>query len=852
MNSNQYFPLCFGPFAWLGFFACAVLCSLPGCQIAKPKPVQALQWELYNPLTDNWISADVPGDALTDLLAGGSIPDPYHGTNETTLQWVEEQSWVYRTRALTTGYPQESKLRFEGLDTYASVVVNDSLLLETDNAHRAYEINLPAHPTAWDIEVTLHSAVKRGQALLDQQPRLVPVSNEMKPLGKQTSSVTRKPFYHFGWDWGPRLVSGGISGTVAILPRNQPNANDVRIESTLTSGGAAAVTFAPTVSWPDGTWTLIAPGGHTSSPTPLPEGGRFDIEMPELWWPNGMGDQPLYLLRWSPSSSEYRVLEWKIGLRTIEWVRTPDRWGQSFQCTVNGQPVQARGANTIPADFFTARSSARERSVLQSAVDANMNMVRVWGGASYPSEQFYDFCDSAGLLVWQDFMFACAMVPGDRAFLENVTEEAVHQVKRLRHRPSLALWCGNNESKHAWENWGWPDAFNLHGEDSVATERAYASVFHEALPAVVSRESNTAYWPSSPSKDPLALLPTQSQNDANLTSGDEHAWRVWFDTLNFDYFSSHAGRFASEYGLQSLPDSSTLASAGIRHFEDETLQFRQRSNMDWLEPGLDGWGMMRIYAKRYTADPAASDESRTALQRWIYLSQLTQALGLREALERHRTSEGRYAGSLYWQLSDVWPTVSWSTVDYEGRWKLAHYAVQQANKPRCIQKNHGRNDKSLVAFNDAPGALESTALEVALLTMEGDTLHAIHLAIDLPAFSHRALELGEAFNTARGILRWTWSDVTGTQLDASTHLHAKPAEVDWPDATIETVWKGDSLVLTSDQVALGVRLQLEGVHFEENGFMLFPNEPKTVGFRTTGSQNVARDALNVEHFAQYQ
>jgi beta-mannosidase len=192
-------------------------------------------------------------------------------------------------------------------------------------------------------------------------------------------------------------------------------------------------------------------------------------------------------------------------------------------------------------------------------------------------------------------------------------------------------------------------------------------------------------------------------------------------------------------------------------------------------------------------------------------------------------------------------------VDYYGRWKLAHHAVQQANKPRCVQRAHGRALESLVAFNDAPEALDSTVLEVALLTIEGDTLlHFDNLTIDLPAFSHQVLELGEAFNTSKGILRWTWNDGGGTIIDKGTHLLGKPAEVDWPDATIETVWKGDSLVLTSDHIALGVRLQLEGVQFEENGFMLFPNEPKTVGFRTTGSQNAVRKALSVEHFAQYQ
>jgi len=202
-------------------------------------------------------------------------------------------------------------------------------------------------------------------------------------------------------------------------------------------------------------------------------------------------------------------------------------------------------------------------------------------------------------------------------------------------------------------------------------------------------------------------------------------------------------------------------------------------------------------------------------------------------------------------LSPRAPT-SWSTVDYYGRWKLAHHAVQQTNKPRCVQRAHGRSTETLFAFNDEPEALESTALQVALLTIEGDTLHAENFPIDVAAFSHQVVELGEAFNTSKGILRWTWSDNAGTNLYAGTHLHAKPAEVDWPDATIETVWKGDSLVLTSDHVALGVRLQLEGVQFEENGFMLFPNEPKTVRFQTTGSQNAARDALSVEHFAQYQ
>ena len=827
------------------FIIALAVASLSGCERpTTPDFVGINNWELYLPKTHEWLPVTVPGDAVTDLLKHERIPDPFFGTYEDSLQWLEQQNWVYRTRVLVSDHATESVLRFEGLDTYASIVVNDSLLLETDNAHRAYEVTLPPSEDAWNIEVTLHSPVERGQAILDAQPRNIPVSNELKPIGEQTSSVTRKPYYHFGWDWGPRLVSAGISGPVTIAPAAQPQASSNRIQTAIKSNGTALLTFEPEHDWPAGSWTLTHPGGNQELIGTDPSGGSYTVATPELWWPHGMGDQPLYRLTWTPDSPLLHALHWNIGLRTIEWVREPDAWGQSFACHVNGVRVQARGANVIPTDYFTVRGSESELSRLQSAIDANMNMLRVWGGASYPSEQFYHFCDSAGLLVWQDFMFACAMVPSDSAYVANVKAEAVYQVKRLRHRPSLALWCGNNESQKAWETWGWPDLFDLHGADSIATEEAYAAVFHEALPSVVERESDAFYWPSSPARDPRV-------SDA-LDSGDEHAWRVWFDTLDFDYFSAHDGRFASEFGLQSLPDAWTLSKVGVHAFEDEALQFRQRSKMEWLQPGLDGWGMMRIYARRYTADPAAEDPRHTQLERWIYLTQFTQALGLREALERHRTSDGRYAGSLYWQLSDVWPTVSWSTVDYYGRWKLAHHAVQQANKPRCVQRAHGRSTETLFAFNDAPMALESTALQVALLTIAGDTLHAENFTVDVAAFSHSVIELGEAFNTSRGILRWTWSRGAEAILDEGTHLHAKPAEVDWPDVTIETVWKGDSLVLTSDHVALGVRLQLEAVQFEENGFMLFPNEPKTVRFRSTIPENAARDELSVEHFAEYQ
>ena len=823
----------------------AAIFFLCNCGSELPDPSMCISdWELHLPHTNEWLPVQVPGDAMIDLLHHKRVPDPFFGTNEHGLQWIENENWVYRTFVLTSSHAAKSVLRFEGLDTYATILVNDSCLLKTDNAHRAYEIALPMNCDTWEIEVTLHSPVNRGQTVLDKQPRYVPVSNEMKPIGEQTSSVTRKPYYHFGWDWGPRLVSAGISGPVYILPAQQPQASANRIQTEFKPDGASVISFEPENHWPAGTWILCHPDGIRDSLSIDARSKSFNISSPVLWWPRGMGEQPLYTLIWSPESSTYQSIEWKIGLRTLEWIRERDQWGYSFECHVNGIPLHARGANVIPSDFFSFRCSESELLMLQSAVDANMNMVRVWGGASYPSDQFYDFCDSTGLLVWQDFMFACAMVPGDSAYLNNVNAEALHQVRRLRHRPSLAMWCGNNESQKAWNDWGWPDAFDLHGADSVATEQAYAAVFHEILPSVVSSESNTAYWPSSPSTDSLA--------QPGLPSGDVHAWRVWFDTLDFDYFSTHGGRFVSEYGLQSLPDASTLSKVGIDAFADEALQFRQRSKMDWLKPGLDGWGMMRIYAKRYAADPAAEDPDHTPLDRWIYLTQFAQALGLREALERHRTSDGRFAGSLYWQLSDVWPAVSWSTVDYYGHWKLAHYAVKHANKTRCVQRAHGHLGETLYAFNDNPKAIDNSELRVSLLDIRGDTLQSDSFTIDVPAFSHYVIKLGEEFDGKKGILRWKWIDDGGQLVDVGDWIHKKPAEVNWPEANIEKAWFADSLVLKSNQLVIGVRLQLEGIRFDENGFILFPDEPKSVGFHRIAAQAAASNQLTLEHFAQFQ
>lgn len=807
------------------------------------------QWQLFHSASQEWLPVQVPGDVVTDLLLQGRLKDPFFGTREDSTQWIEHQEWRYRTfvTAPSASHSQGYRLRFEGIDTYASLFIDDSLALTTDNAHRQYVVQLPNSDEGWQVEVVLHSPVATGQAILDHQPRLIPVSNEAKPIGQQTSSVTRKPGYHYGWDWGPRLTSCGISGNVLLEPNDQPLATENRIQLHWLSENQVRIAWETDRLWPRGKWSLITPAMDTLLVQPGNRPTEFSalVTNPKRWWPAGMGDQPLYQLQWTPESTAHRPVRWTVGLRELHWERKADQWGHSFRCTVNGIPVQARGANIIPADFFPVRGEARQRAMLQSAVDANMNMLRVWGGAVYPNDDLLHFCDSAGLFIWQDFMFACAMVPEDSAYIQSVAAEADYQVRRLRNHPCLALWCGNNESLKAWKSWGWQDSFDLHGEDSVATELAYNAVFHGLLPDAVSEHADHMYWASSPMHDPRA------EEGAELNSGDEHAWRVWFDTLDFGYYSEHPGRFASEYGLQSLPDATTLAAAGISTFEDQALQFRQRSKMEWLQPGLDGWGMMRIYARRYTADPTAEDVMHTPLERWIYLSQLTQALGLREALERHRTSDGRYAGSLYWQLNDVWPAVSWSTVDHSGNWKLAHYAAKKANRPRCILPVRGASMQGLKAFNDTPEALTGTRLHVAAISLRGDTLSSQSFHVELASFDQAALD-GLAWPAEAAVVRWRWQDENGSLIDEGYEVLGKPSQWDWPRADISASIQDTLVVLETDSIAFGVRLQWPGAHFGENGFILFPGDPLTVPFRKADGQGRASTPLRIEHFAAFQ
>ena len=822
-----------------------------GCG-THPKPVSFVglnsDWVFQDP-SGIWRPAQVPGSIHTDLMVHGLLEDPFLERNEDAVQWVEAEDWIYRRPLPMPPEEGEWALEFKGLDTHADILVNGATVLRVDNMHRRWRIprsglNLNGEDT---LVVVFRSPVREGQALLEQSPFPIPVSNEARPVGQQNSVFTRKAQYHFGWDWGPRLVTSGIWKPVRW----------VRVDHELPTFRLVPVSIGPERAEYDVLWDAAVEGvrpelQRDGSDVPLEwnrvdgRHQRFVIPNPALWWPNDMGEQPLYDLVLRDAAGRSAAI--RFGVRTIEWNRGADAYGNAMQCVVNGIPVQVRGANVIPPDFFPARAEERWGRVIDDAVAAHMNMIRIWGGAHYGEESLYDLCDEHGILVWQDFMNACAMIPVDSVWRENFLAEAREQVVRLRNRTSLAIWAGNNETEKAWREWGWQDIYDLHGADSVAVESAYRRLFEQELPVVVADLGGGEYQPSSPH---------HLEAEKPRESGDQHDWGVWFGKAGFDFYSYDGGRFASEFGLQSLPDRRTLEEVGVRSYEDTVLQFRQRSKMEWLEPGFDGWDMMQFYSGMYFADPANVEvEGMDRLDAWIYLTQLTQAEGLRQGVERHRCSKGRTSGSLYWQLDDVWPTVSWSTVDHAGRWKLAHHAVRHANQPIRVMPDRTQGD--VVAFeivNDSPNPAEGL-FQWALVDLAGDTADAGQFGLSVADFTTTSWSATDAaVNPDEHILTWQWAagDSAATFIDTGHHTFRPAGILDWEFTPIEADSVEHGIRLRTDAVAAGVWLRsaAEG-RFEDNGFTLLPGEDRVVRFFGPSGEPADPGEVQVVHFAEVQ
>ncbi len=802
-----------------------------------------------------WMPATVPGDVHLDLLANKKIPDPFYRDNESKLQWIQDAAWEYRTTVdVTPAMLSRANidLVFEGLDAAAEIYLNGSKLLVTDNMFRIWRIPVKTHLKAGPnkLYVVFPSPIKAAAA--------VAASDPWQPkTGTAPKTYIRKAAYEYGWDWGPTFVTSGIWRPVHLEAWDKVRIADFAIRQRDVSKDVAhidaeveveAATAGParvTVTYHQSGTPIGLQSPFVTTAANLHAGRniidlRIEILKPNLWYPAGYGDQPLYeftaqlgiLSQWA----ETRTV--KAGLRSIVLDRHPDQWGRSFQLVVNGIPIFAKGADVIPFDSFPNRvTTANYRRILESARDANMNMIRHWGGGYYESDEFYSICDELGIMVWQDFQFGNDWQPGTYTFKLNIEAEAEDQVRRLRNHPSIVVWSGNNETEEAL-NWG--DRAKLAPDVKFQMWQDYLTEFSGILNRVVERlDSETPYWPSSPSADYEAVTPTYH-------TGDDHIWDVWHGRVPFSTYETHNSRFVTEYGFQSFPEMRTIEA--FTQPEDRTDIFtpvmlaHQKNN--------EGNSIIHDYLLKDYPEPKDFPS-------FLYVSQVLQAEGIKIGAEHFRRSRPETMGSIFWQLNDCWPVASWSSIDYYGRWKALQYYARRFYAPILISPHVENGALKIYIVSDKTDARAAT-LRVRLMEFDGKVLLEETHTVDVAPLSSKVyldwplkkLTDAGASDTSRVFVA---ADLTAASepisrnivyLAPTKEIHLKPATLKVETAGTNGSYK---IRVSSPVLARSVYLSFGDldVNLSDNYFDLLPGETNEITVTSKATLDSLKAQLKV-------
>ncbi len=788
-----------------------------------------------------WLPATVPGDVHLDLLANKKISDPFYRDNEAGLQWISTKSWEYRTEFEATPTllaKANVDLVFDGLDAAAEVYVNDAKVLIANNMFRVWRVpvkgNLHAGKNQLRVVFPAPNLTAEKLAAGDSwQPR----------THTMAKAYVRKAAYEYGWDWGPEFVTSGIWRAVRLEAWGKVRISDFAIRQHDVSKEVAhmdaEVDIESSMDGPANVTVQYSDNGKPvtlNTTTSLHTGSNVidvpvEIRQPKLWYPAGYGEQPLYEFTAQVSTGGQTAEQRKVktGLRSIVLRRQLDKWGRSFKFIVNGIPVFAKGADVIPFDSFPNRvTTADYRRILQSARDANMNMIRHWGGGYYETDEFYSICDELGIMVWQDFQFGNEWQPGTYDFKLNIETEAQDQVRRLRNHPSIVLWCGNNETEllAGRRMAGLPDDVKYQMWQDYLTE------FSGILPKVVAQlDSEIPYWPSSPSADYEAISPL-------FHSGDDHIWDVWHGRVPFSTYESHHSRFVTEYGFQSFPEMKTVEAFTLP--EDRTSIFtpvmlaHQKNN--------EGNSIIHDYLLRDYAEPRD-------FASFLYVSQVLQAEGIKIGAEHFRRSRPETMGSIFWQLNDCWPVASWSSIDYYGRWKALQYYARRFYAPILVSPHVEDGSVKVYIVSDKTEA-KAAKLRVRLMDFDGKVLleesHDVDVTplvskvyLDWPLSklaSSGAEDTSHVFVVADLTVGGTEVSRNLTYLAPVKEVHLKPA-----DLKVETTGENGSykISVTSPVLARDVYIAFGNLDLQasDNYFDLLPGE--TVEIIATGKATLA-------------
>lgn len=806
------------------------------------------KWE-YRVVSANseWLPASVPGCVHTDLMTNGVIEDPFFRVNEKNLQWIGEKDWEYKTQVdITKDLLQKENVNlvFKGLDTYASVYLNEKLILKADNMHREWTVDIKPFIKEGinELRIYFSSVYKVNMPKYLDAPFLLSAWDNNDQCSIWLSLYSRKAGFHFGWDWGSRLLTAGVWRPVFIESWNDTRIKDIQIIQNEVGPKMAKLTAKYEIeSDKETTAFLQIKNGNkswASKQVKLNAGLNivpidFNVKNPKLWWTNGLGEAYLYDIECTLETQKVKDTKTiTTGIRSLNVITKKDEHGKSMFVELNGVPVFMKGANYIPLhNFQNLVSKEKYEYYIKVAVESNMNMLRVWGGGIYEEDYFYELCDKNGILVWQDIMFACGMFPVDEEFTNTVEQEVIDNVKRLRNHACIALWNGNNENEISWYHWGWKDRYTK--EQQTSYEANMKKLFYDVIPNAISKADKTRYYhPTSPNT---------GYNDIPFSYGDVHYWDTKGDA-SLETYNHQVGRFMSEYGFQSYPELNSIKKFTHKNdrFKNSEVMFaHNRARHDQTRDPNFGNNAIERKMKQYYNIPEEFES-------YVYTTQILHAKASKIAIESHRRHMPYCMGTLYWQLNDCWPAVSWSTTDYYGTWKAAQYMVREVNKTIAISVIEKDKELDVYVISDSLSNVK-TELQLMLKTLNGEVKKKWVEDVQIEANNSKVYfkkDVGELLgdiDKKNCVLEISLLHKNAV-IDSELYYFVPEKELALQAPNIKKSYKneGDKLTITLSTNTLARNVYLtypdKDGHFSDNYFDLMPGVTKTILFTPSSNE----------------
>lgn len=846
---------------------CGLICcsSLLYAQVKDNSEIVLLNegWIFAQAGTEKWLPATVPGTVHQDLLRHQLLPNPFYGTNEKKIQWVENEDWEYKTTFSVTAEQLSrgaAQLTFDGLDTYADVYLNGSLLLKADNMFVGYTLPVKDVLRLGEnkLHIFFHSPIKQTLPQWESNGFNYPADNDHAE--KRVSIFTRKAPYSYGWDWGIRMVTSGVwrpatlkfydiatiddyhVKQLSLTDQQASLSNKLEINNASSKQETAEIVISYCLKGGQATTVkqnVVLTPGMNRIEVPV------EVQNPVRWMPNGWGEPTLYYFSAQVICQDKVIAakQHRIGLRTIRLVNEKDEHGESYYFEVNGIPMFAKGSNYIPSDaLLPAVTAERYQTLFSNIKAANMNVVRVWGGGIYEDNLFFDLADENGILVWQDFMFGCTIYPGDSTFLKRVSQEADYNIKRLRNHASLAMWCGNNEVLEGLKYWGWQPKYT----PEVYNEfyRNYDRIFKELLPAKVKElDGDRFYVHSSP-------YFANWGRPESWGTGDSHNWGIWYGKKPFESADTERGRFISEFGFQSFPEMKTIATFAAPEdyeIESEVMNAHQKSSI--------GNSLIHTYMERDFIVPKKFED-------FVYVGLVLQGQGIRHCLEAYRRHRPYCMGAMYWQLNDSWPVVSWSGIDYYGNWKAQHYQAGRAFAPLHINPIQEDGNLNVYLLSDKLESLPGLTLDMQLISFNGKKLAKQSVKVEAPANASVKVfgkALDEWMNEAQrkeNFLLLTLKDKSGKELTRDIHFFTPTKDLNLPQTDVacqvKTLDGRCEVTLSTSKLAKDVFIQIpiQGALFTDNFFDLLPGEKRKITITSPEIKKGQSPEITVKHIRE--